>query len=186
LDPEIGSEMGSEYDTELDTKLDTELDTELDAELDSELDSKYDSDPNNDCEAGSEIGSEIGSEMGSPVLDWLFKLCCLFWTTRTTTGDTAKLQIVYFSRVLGIQRSTLAYRTAYHYTPFLAGLTWIGRLIMLEYALLVQTRNQLRRVQRIQRKYLCRGNAYPIGWLIEAMAYARMIAKKEGGCTNIS
>ena len=57
---------------------------------------------------------------------------------------------------------------------------------MLEYALSVPTRNQLRRVRRIQRKYLCRGNAYPTSWLIEAMACARTIAKKEGGRTNIT
>jgi hypothetical protein len=165
LDSEIGSKIGSKYDPELDSEIGSECDNEYDSELDSEYDFEYDSDPNDD-------DYEIGSERGSPVLDWLFELCCLFWTTGTTTGDMAKLQIVYFSRVLGIQRSTLAYRTAYHYTPFLAGLLWIGRLIMLEHALLVQTRNQLQRVQHIQHKYLCRGSAYPIGWLIEAMACA--------------
>lgn len=50
----------------------------------------------------------------------------------------AQLPLVYFLGVLGIQRHTLTYRTAYHYTPFLAGLIWISRLLLLEYALLAR------------------------------------------------
>jgi hypothetical protein len=47
----------------------------------------------------------------------------------------AHLPLVYFSGVLGIYRNSLAYRTAYHYTPFLAGLIRIVRQHLLEYAL---------------------------------------------------
>jgi hypothetical protein len=98
----------------------------------------------------------------------------------------APLPLVHFASVLGIQRNTLAYRTPYHYTPFLAWLVWIGRLLMLEYALQGHATNQLQHVRRVQCKYLCRGSAYPISWLIEAKAYGRAIARREGGRTNIS
>jgi hypothetical protein len=47
----------------------------------------------------------------------------------------AHLLLVYFLGVLGIHCSSLAYCTAYHYTPFAAGLIWIGRQLLLEYAL---------------------------------------------------
>lgn len=55
----------------------------------------------------------------------------------------------------------MAYRTAYYYTPFLAGLIWVGRLLLLEYALPEQPylaldwpaattyRDQLQRLQHV-------------------------------------
>jgi hypothetical protein len=110
----------------------------------------------------------------------------------------AQLPLVYFSGVLGIHRDSLAYRTAYHYTPFAAGLIWIGRQLLLEYALpkepylalnwpaATSYGDQLQRLRYIQGKYLCRGSAYPIGQLLETLAYGRAIARKEGPRTNIS
>jgi hypothetical protein len=110
----------------------------------------------------------------------------------------AYLPLVYFLGVLGIHRSSLAYRTAYHYTPFAAGLVWIGRQLLLEYALpkepyltlgwpaAMSYRDQLQRLQYIQRKYLCRGSAYPMSQLFESLAQGREIANKEGPRTNIS
>jgi hypothetical protein len=42
--------------------------------------------------------------------------------------------LLYFVGVLGIHPSSLAYRTAYQFTPILAGLLWVSRLLLLEYA----------------------------------------------------
>lgn len=110
----------------------------------------------------------------------------------------AYLPLVYFSGVLGVHCSSLAYRTAYYYTLFAAGLIWIGRLLLLEYALpkepylvlnwpaATSYKSQLQQLQYIQCKYLCYSSAYPMGRLLEAIAYGRAIAKKEGACTNIS
>src|SRR5579871_2092714 len=42
--------------------------------------------------------------------------------------------LLYFAGVLGIHPSSLAYRTAYQFTPILAGLLWVSRLLLLEYA----------------------------------------------------
>jgi hypothetical protein len=79
----------------------------------------------------------------------------------------AQLPLVYFSGVLDIHRTSLAYRTTYHCTPFLAGLIWIGRLLLLEYALpkepylalnrpaAASYKDQLQRLQHVRRKYLC-------------------------------
>ena len=47
----------------------------------------------------------------------------------------AQLLLVYFLEVLGIHRSSLAYRTTYHYTLYAASLIWIGRQLLLEYTL---------------------------------------------------
>jgi hypothetical protein len=110
----------------------------------------------------------------------------------------AHLPLVYFLGVLGIRRSTLAYCTAYHYTPYAASLVWIGRQLLLEYALPKEPylvlnwptaagyEDQLERLQYIRRKYLCWGGAYPMGQLIEIIAYGRALVKKEGCRTNIT
>ena len=110
----------------------------------------------------------------------------------------AHLPLVHFSGVLGIHRSSLAYRTAYHYTLYAAGLIWIGRLLLLEYALpkepylalgwpgATSYPDRLQRLQHVRRKYLCRGSAYPMSQLLETLAYGRAIARKEGPRTNIS
>jgi hypothetical protein len=42
--------------------------------------------------------------------------------------------LLYFTGVLGIHPSNLAYRTPYQFTPILAGLLWVSRLLLLQYA----------------------------------------------------
>ena len=212
---EVDSQMDLEMDPEMDLEVDLEMDPEVDLEMDPEMDLEMDleMDPEMDLESDWEIGSEIGSDYDSNdlesdpesdpesdnhVLERLFQLSCLFWVDGSTTGHMAHLPLVYFSGVLGIHRSTLAYRSACHYTPFAAGLIWIGRQLLLEYALprepysvlnwpaAASYEDQLERLQYIRRKYLCCGSAYPMGQLIDTMASGRAIAKKEGRRTNIS
>jgi hypothetical protein len=90
------------------------------------------------------------------------------------------------------------YRTAYFFTPMLAGFIWIGRLLMLEYALpgeklevlkwpaKASYKDQTQRFRQIRDKYLCRGGIHPMGRLIETLRYGRAIARKEGSRGNIS
>lgn len=59
----------------------------------------------------------------------------MFWTDLSTYGAMESKAIAHFSGVLGIHPYELAYRTAYDYTPYLSALLWIGRLIILEWAL---------------------------------------------------
>ena len=59
----------------------------------------------------------------------------MFWTDISTDGPVEGKAIVHFSSVLRIHPHELAFRTAYDYTPYLSALIWIGRLIVLEYAL---------------------------------------------------
>lgn len=109
--------------------------------------------------------------------------------------------IVHFSGVLGIHPYKLAYRTAYDYTPYLSALLWIGRLIILEYALPLRGYTTLdvlwparaayadqgkRLCVEIRPAYLQRGSLSPIGYLIERLQHGRAIAKREGPRTNLS
>jgi hypothetical protein len=65
----------------------------------------------------------------------VFQLLVMFWTDLSTGGVLEGKAIIHFSGVLGIHPCELAYRTGYDYTPYLAALMWVGRLVILEYAL---------------------------------------------------
>jgi hypothetical protein len=62
----------------------------------------------------------------------------MFWMDLSTNGVLESKAIVHFSRVLGIHPYELAYCTAYDYTLYLSALLWVGRLLVLEYALLLR------------------------------------------------
>ena len=65
----------------------------------------------------------------------LLQLSMMFWTYQSQDGAMTSSTIIHFAGVLGIQPSSLAYRNAYDYTPDLAALVWVGRLLFLEYSL---------------------------------------------------
>jgi hypothetical protein len=68
-------------------------------------------------------------------LELLFQLLITFWTEIPGSSDPESTTIAHFSGVLGIHPSEYAFRRAYDYTPFLSSLIWVGRLVLLEYAL---------------------------------------------------
>jgi hypothetical protein len=107
-------------------------------------------------------------------------------TDLSTDGAMESKAIAHFSGVLGIHPYELAYRTAYDYTPYLSALLWIGRLIILEYALPLRASTTLnvpfpaRATYKDQRKRLCanirprylqRGSLSPMGYLIERLQH---------------
>jgi hypothetical protein len=137
----------------------------------------------------------------SCLLETVFQLLVMFWTDLATDGLLEGKAIIHFSGVLGIHPSELAYCTAYNYTLYLAALIWIGRLVILEYALPLQAYNTLnipwparasyadqgrRLCAEIRPRYLQRGSLSPTGYLIERLQHGRAIAKREGPRTNIS
>ena len=52
--------------------------------------------------------------------------------------------ILHFFSVLGIYPTELCFRKPDNYTPFISALLWVGRLIILEYALLLAPYNHLK------------------------------------------
>lgn len=114
------------------------------------------------------------------------------------TGVTSHLPLVYFSGILGIRREGLVFYTVYLYTIYLAGLAYIGRLLMLEYTLLQQAYttlgwpsrstypDQLRQLQLVRKRYLYCSGSYPMAQILELLYKGRTIAKREGARSNIS
>jgi hypothetical protein len=87
-----------------------------------------------------------------------------------------------------------------NYTPQLARLVWIGRLLFLEYALPIHPYrtllipwpardtypDQASRLNDIRVKYLLRGGFSPMSEIIELKAFGKSIIKKEGARTNLT
>ena len=141
------------------------------------------------------------SSSSSRISEILFQLLVTFWTDLSTDGMLERKAIVHFSGVLGIHPYELAYRTAYDYTPYLSALLWVGRLIILEYALPLRAYTTLdvpwparaayvdqgkRLCVDIRPMYLQRGSFSPMGYLIERLQHGRAIAKREGPRTNMT
>jgi hypothetical protein len=142
-----------------------------------------------------------GSSSSLRISETVFQLLVMFWTDLSTDGVLESKAIVHFSGVLGIHPYELAYRTAYDYTPYLSALLWVGRLLILEYALPLRAYTTLdvpwparaayadqgkRLCAEVRPKYLQRGSLSPMGYLIERLQHGRAIAKREGPRTNIS
>ncbi|PVH69601.1 hypothetical protein DL98DRAFT_624055 [Cadophora sp. DSE1049] len=131
----------------------------------------------------------------------LFQLFAMFWTDISKDGKMETCALVHFTGVLGIHPRELAYQTAYGFTPTLSAMAWIGRLILLEYALPLEAYSHLKipwpsrtqypdQVQRlrdqIHLKYMRKGCFSPLGYICERTHHARTIATREGPRTNIS
>lgn len=131
----------------------------------------------------------------------LFQLLVMFWTDLSHNGNMSRSAIMHFSGVLGIYPTELCFRKPYDYTPFISALLWVGRLIILEYALPLAPYSHLevpwpertvysdqaqRLREHIRPKYLQRGSLAPASYLIERLQHGRAIARREGPRTNIS
>ena len=130
----------------------------------------------------------------------VFQLSVCFWVFRSTTGDMYKSAIINFTAIMGIHRQALVYKSAYCYTPVLSALIWIGRVLLLEYALPLQGYetlgqkwparhcydDQVKRFQGIRSRYMLRGGFHAMGECIDMRAYGRAIVKKEGARANLS
>lgn len=149
-------------------------------------------------EASDELEAATVSES---LVELLFQLFVTFWTERPVDGDVSGTAIARLSGLLGIHPTEHAFMRAYDYTPILSALVWIGRLILLEYALPLRSYDLLpipwpsreaypdlgaRLCAQIRPKYLHRGSISPMGYLIKRLQHGRAIAKREGPQTTIS
>ncbi|KAF1836918.1 hypothetical protein BDW02DRAFT_614119 [Decorospora gaudefroyi] len=130
----------------------------------------------------------------SGISETVFQLLVMFWTDLSADGVLEGKAIIHFSGVLGIHPYELAYRTAYDYTPYLSALLWVGRLVILEYALPLRAYTTLdvpsparatyvdqgkRLCADIPPVYLQRGSFSPMGYLIERLQHGSRITMQE-------
>ncbi|KHO10690.1 hypothetical protein MAA_11741 [Metarhizium robertsii ARSEF 23] len=130
----------------------------------------------------------------------LFQLSMMFWTYQCQAGVMTSSTLVHFVAVMGVHRSSLAFRDAYNSTPMVAALIWVGRLFFLEYSLPLYSYDTLvyawpardaylsqpTRLEKIRAKYMLRGCHSPLSELIELKAMGRSIVKREGVPGNLT
>ena len=172
----------------------------MEDELEEELEEESDSGSNEDLENTKPSEAVIQSEPDQVdgLAEHLVRLSCTFWMDTSTIGIVAHLPIVYFSSVLRIQPEGLAWQVPYAYTPILAGLVYIGRLLMLEYALpqysyqlpdwpsRYHCPDQLDQLQLVCKRYLCRGTSHSMSRILELLYIGQAITNKEGCQANVS
>ncbi|KJZ70143.1 hypothetical protein HIM_10450 [Hirsutella minnesotensis 3608] len=114
----------------------------------------------------------------------LFQLSMMFWTHQCQTGVLDSSALVHFTAVMGIHRTSLAYRSAYNYTPSLAALTY--DTLVYVWPARDAYPSQPERLQGIRIKYMLRGCHTPIGEILELKAFGKSIIKKEGYRSNLT
>jgi hypothetical protein len=127
-----------------------------------------------------------------PLAEKLFRLCITFLTQRFRRGDDPHSPILHFSAILGLDVKNDGFYNAGNYTPKLAGLLWIGRLLLLEYALPKRVYMTLgwsnrmayddhgERMEDIRRRHLVEVSYSPMSHIGALMALGKVIAKTEG------
>ena len=118
------------------------------------------------------------------------------------TQDTSRVPLyesplMHFLAVCGIDPVTRSFRTSFVYTPILAQVLWILRLVLLEIALplqawpelelydLPQARSVARRVHTIREKHLCEGSFSPASSILTQLALGKALNKLHRSPSNI-
>ena len=123
----------------------------------------------------------------------IFELCIKFLTQVFRNGeDETRSPLIHFCGVLGIDWKLGRFREAGSYTPYLAGMVWIGRLLLLEYAL-PSGRYEASgwpardyygdhgwRLEEVRWEWMLEGSRSPLDNMISLMAYGKYVAKVTG------
>ena len=123
----------------------------------------------------------------------------LLWRPNHIDGMAAST-LIYFTAVLGLQKSSMAFHSAYNSTLSLARLIWVGRLLFLEYSLPVFSYDSLviswpsrdfypsqpERLEAIRQNYMLPGCHSPLGEIYELKAFGRALVKCEGPPGNLT
>jgi hypothetical protein len=118
------------------------------------------------------------------------------------TQDTSKISLyesplMHFLAVCGINPTTRGFQPIFAYTPILARILWIGRLLLLEIALplapwpelQLRSRDQyssiIKRVHVIRARHLCEGSFSPISSVLTQLAKGKALNKLHRSESNI-
>ena len=215
-----------DMDDDEDDDVDDDEDDDEDGSKDDEYDNKDDGDrdayeKNSNDEQGQGSFSCVGqtfyqfrslaicqkpANLSSSLEQWLqeklFELCIRFLTSNIISkkDDVFASLLVHFTALLGIDSSTGAFRDPYSYTSYLAGITWIGRILLLEYALPLEPYQYLgwpdrgaypdhgQRALMVHQTYVIRDTYYPMAEILSLLSYGQAInrSQKRPGCVRWS
>ncbi len=120
----------------------------------------------------------------------------------TVIQDTSRIRlyyspIIYYLAVRGIDKQSQLLRSAFFYTPILAGILQINRLIILEVAILYELWPELKldskadvdsvpdRIYQLRELYLCEGLFLPTSSILTQLAIGKKFNKTHQSPSNI-
>jgi hypothetical protein len=135
-------------------------------------------DDNGDCEVHPSIRKSDGADgVFNEFLELLFQICLTICTETIKDGRPDSTLLVYVSGILEFSANCRDFLLAKQYCPYLSGLVYIQRLLLLECALPVQSYKSIGILRRplgqqsehfreIRRKYMVLGSQTPLGELL--------------------
>jgi hypothetical protein len=125
----------------------------------------------------------------------LMRFCMLIIMQDISKITVYESPLMHFLAVLGVDTHTRAFRSSFFYTPILAGVLYINRLIMLEVAVpaeawpMLKSRDEIQsvpeRIQQIRSKHLCEGSFSPTASILSQLAMGKSFNKLHKSAPNI-
>ncbi|SCO92533.1 uncharacterized protein FRV6_16661 [Fusarium oxysporum] len=123
-------------------------------------------------------------------LELLYQLCLTISTKRFNEGRPSSTLLVFFSGILGFSQDCKHFLLARQFCPYLSGLIYIQRLILVERALPLREYraigipqrsyvNQLDQLNSIRERYMIAGTQYPLAEMTSLRDFGRNIARTE-------
>jgi len=149
----------------------------------------------NSCEEQDERDLERTAadiDRQSALVENLFRFIVSLLCESFPDGEAPMSPVCYFAGVLGIDRNSRGFRTAYTYTTHISGFLWMSRLFMLEYALpkyayqhiglpdRMTYNNRGWRMESIRREHMIEGSYSPFSHMINLLRRGKKFAMKEG------
>jgi len=126
------------------------------------------------------------------IAEKVMQLSIAFITQYFPEGDDLHSPLMHFADVMGISNRTGRFNEAYNYTSYIAGLMWVIRLLMMEYALPSRAyitlnwpshevyENKGERLKQFHRDHLVHGSFSPMHRLISILAFGKETIKAVG------
>lgn len=127
----------------------------------------------------------------------LMCLCMLTVMQDTSRVGLYHSPMMHYLAVRGIDEQSQSLRSSFFYTPILAGMLWINRLIMLEVAVPSEPWPELRldgksnvvsvpdRIHTLRQSHLCEGSFSPTSSILSQLAMGKKVNKTHQSPSNI-
>jgi superfamily II DNA helicase RecQ len=119
----------------------------------------------------------------------LLQVSASFWMQRLD-GDPFLSPLWHFVGVLGIDGESGQFRPAHLFTYMLAGLVYVGRALLGEWAIPTAERPGMEdlgeRFAQVRNTWLCKATYSPMGYILSLLLYGRKIAQETGSRLMVS
>lgn len=119
----------------------------------------------------------------------LLQVSVQFWTQRLE-GDPFISPLWHFVGVLAIDADLGQFRPPHLFTYVLAGLVYVGRALLSEWAIPSLERSKIEdlgdRFDRVRTAWLCKASYSPMGYILSLLLYGRRIAQETGSRLMVS